>query len=307
MESTSFSATNFSIKWKEHQSNLNSSLQDILLKKEFLDVTLCCGNSHDKVLAHKIVLAAGSTLFRQILSDCSKEAIVYLKGINKADLELIILFLYNGSVDVPVNYLNNFLAAAEDLEVTGLVTALDSKQEMAPLDSPFSPKNYKEKQTITNYPESSFVPANDKTVHETNIPSLEDREREDYSTNADNDLVSDLNKINPQNKYRESVKAHIIKLGVQAKTKNNLQAKKCHMKNKIEKTKVGKYKRNFREEWLTMLEFQPWLQRCLDSSEKAYCLYCDMTILAKINTIKHHANALKHKKKKLDNLMCERI
>lgn len=93
-------------------------------KSLFFDVTLCCDNGLDRVQAHKLVLASCSTFFRRVLETISDvdRPVIYLKGVNKAELEAVLNFMYRGQVRVAQDSLNIFLCVAEDLEVKGLVS-----------------------------------------------------------------------------------------------------------------------------------------------------------------------------------------
>ena len=88
--------------------------------QEFFDVTLACDDG-TYLEAHRIVLAASSTFFRNTFKiNNHPHPWIYLKGINSADLTAVIDFMYQGEVNVPQDDLSQFLGIAEDLQVKGL-------------------------------------------------------------------------------------------------------------------------------------------------------------------------------------------
>ena len=87
-------------------SNLFSHSQ-----QEYCDVTLACDDG-SLIEAHKVILSAGSQLFREILKKSKHPSpFIYLKGISKANLDNILDFLLQwsgqyssgGSKQVPGN------------------------------------------------------------------------------------------------------------------------------------------------------------------------------------------------------------
>ena len=98
---------------------------DTQFGQEYADVTLCL--SDGKLPAHKVILAACSPIFRQILTGIKgqQNPFIYLKGIHLEEMKAVLNFMYHGEVNVAQDSLNNFLAVAEELAVKGLTT--DSK------------------------------------------------------------------------------------------------------------------------------------------------------------------------------------
>lgn len=118
---------NFCLRWNDFETNISSSFRELRRDSEFFDVTLCCDNGTDRVGAHKVILAACSPFFRRILGHNANtpNPLLYLKGIQKKELQAILNFMYHGEVNVAQESLNAFLSCAEELAVKGLTT--DSK------------------------------------------------------------------------------------------------------------------------------------------------------------------------------------
>ena len=113
---------NFCLNWNDFVKNVTSSFVDLRRDQEFSDVTLACGDGQ-RIEAHKVVLASGSLVFKDLLRQSqnkSSHPLVYMRGLKTSDLNLIVDFLYHGEVSVHQDKLNEFLALAEELQLKGL-------------------------------------------------------------------------------------------------------------------------------------------------------------------------------------------
>jgi len=87
--------------------------------KTFFDITLACDD--EQIQSHKVILAACSPFFRNILRrNVHQHPLLYLKGVKYSDLQSVLNFMYHGEVNIAQEELNSFLAVAEDLRVKGL-------------------------------------------------------------------------------------------------------------------------------------------------------------------------------------------
>ena len=130
------SSDEFCLRWNSYESNISSSFRELREDSEFFDVTLCCDNGIDIVQAHKVILAACSPFFRDILSHQKNQQnpLLYLKGICLKDLQAVLEFMYHGEVNLAQGSLNNFLEVAEELAIKGL--SADTKP-MSPTSKKF--------------------------------------------------------------------------------------------------------------------------------------------------------------------------
>ena len=88
---------------------------------EFSDVILVSDDG-DTFPAHKLVLASHSQKLRRILTKLQPGPLsLYLAGVSTTDLSSLLSFIYSGQARVAQTALNTFMAAAETLQVTGLV------------------------------------------------------------------------------------------------------------------------------------------------------------------------------------------
>jgi len=115
-------AEKFCLRWNDFETNLSTAFRDLRTDKDLFDVTLSCGA--DTLQAHKLVLSACSDLFRGMfkksLPVVGGHAILYLRGVQAADMQAVLDFMYHGEVSVAQEELNSFLAVAEELKVKGL-------------------------------------------------------------------------------------------------------------------------------------------------------------------------------------------
>ena len=89
-------------------------------REDFCDVTLI-GEDKQKILAHRVILAASSKFFRDILRENHHpHPIIYMKGYKEGQLDSIVGFIYHGEVSIHQEDLDDFLTLAEELQLKGL-------------------------------------------------------------------------------------------------------------------------------------------------------------------------------------------
>eukprot|EP00092_Neocalanus_flemingeri_P009885 GFUD01010654.1.p1 GENE.GFUD01010654.1~~GFUD01010654.1.p1 ORF type:complete len:260 (+),score=41.94 GFUD01010654.1:91-870(+) len=109
------------LRWEESNRVLGKELENIWKAGEMIDVTLVC-EDRKQISAHKVVLAAYSTFFRDIFNNNPHpKPLIFLKGITHDYLLRILNFLYTGEARVSQNNLKEFLEVAEDLKIKGLI------------------------------------------------------------------------------------------------------------------------------------------------------------------------------------------
>merc|ERR1712013_688433 len=112
-------AEKFCLRWNDFESNISSAFRELRDDKDFFDVTLACED--EQIQAHKVILSACSTWFRNILRQSPHQhPMIYLKGVTFNDLQSVLNFMYHGEVNIAQEELNSFLSVAEDLRVKGL-------------------------------------------------------------------------------------------------------------------------------------------------------------------------------------------
>ena len=108
------------LQWNDFQDNVKSAFGNLRESTDFADVTLACEDGH-QIEAHKVVLGASSPFFQAILKrNKHSHPLIYMRGIKSVDLVAMVDFLYCGEANVYQEYLNSFLAIAEELQLKGL-------------------------------------------------------------------------------------------------------------------------------------------------------------------------------------------
>ena len=117
------------LRWSGFQENIHSTFGELRHDKDFVDVTLACEDG-SQVEAHKVILAASSPFFQNLLKkNKHPHPFIYLRGLRAEDLLAILDFLYNGEAKVFHENLDAFLAIAEDLKLKGLAGTAKIKEE----------------------------------------------------------------------------------------------------------------------------------------------------------------------------------
>ena len=111
---------NMNIKVDNYQIKVSNSFNEFRANEEFCDVTLACDDD-DQIEAHKVILSASSSFFRNILrKNKHSHPFLYLRGISKTDLLNVIDFIYFGEASIAQDDFKRFMSIAEDLKLVGL-------------------------------------------------------------------------------------------------------------------------------------------------------------------------------------------
>ena len=117
------------LQWNDFKENATSAFGSLREDRDFADVTLACedGNQFE---AHKVILAASSPFFQNILRrNRHAHPLIFMRGLKSEDLAAIIDFLYCGEANVYQENLDSFLAIAEELQLKGLTGKSNDKVE----------------------------------------------------------------------------------------------------------------------------------------------------------------------------------
>ena len=108
------------LQWNEFKENVTSAFEDLRTCGDFSDVTLACSDG-ETIEAHKMVLAASSPVFQNILrQNKHPHPVIFFRSVNSGDLLPILDFLYKGEARVLSENLESFLAIADELKMKGL-------------------------------------------------------------------------------------------------------------------------------------------------------------------------------------------
>lgn len=107
------------LRWNSHCDNLVKVFDQLLKTESFTDVTVSVPQDNLQIKCHKIVLAACSTYFRDLLLDSPcKHPIIVLTNIKKTEVRAILDYMYRGEVNIAQSELTGLLKAAAMLKVT---------------------------------------------------------------------------------------------------------------------------------------------------------------------------------------------
>ncbi|KAM3964865.1 uncharacterized protein ACR2FA_001264 [Aphomia sociella] len=117
-------APQFSLRWNNYVNHVTEAFNELRFENDLVDVTLCCDGG--KIKAHKMLLSACSSYFKQIFKEnpCQHPVIIF-RNFKYEDLNAIINFMYHGEVNIFQEQLESFLITAELLEVKGLTDNAD--------------------------------------------------------------------------------------------------------------------------------------------------------------------------------------
>ena len=91
------SSEKFCLKWNDFEGNVSNAFRELREEKDFFDVTLACDD--EQIQAHKVIVSACSPFFRNVLRrNPHQHPLLYLKGIQKRELQAILNFMYHGEV-----------------------------------------------------------------------------------------------------------------------------------------------------------------------------------------------------------------
>jgi len=107
----------YNLNWHTYTDHLREMLHKMMKSNELTDITLVCDDKR-QFKAHKIVLSACSSVFKNIISDLPQNSsVIYLKGIQHQEMESILEFMYLGVATFYQERMNEFLNVAKNLEI----------------------------------------------------------------------------------------------------------------------------------------------------------------------------------------------
>ena len=109
------------LQWNDFKDNVKTAFGSLRDDSDFTDVTLVSEDGQ-KLEVHKVILAASSPVFKNILAkNKHAHSLIYMRRVKFEDLVAIIDFLYCGEANVYQENLDSFLAMAEELQLKGLM------------------------------------------------------------------------------------------------------------------------------------------------------------------------------------------
>ena len=122
----------FCLKQNGSQNIISPVFGSLRQDNDFTDVTLTSEDG-EHVEAHKVVLAASSSFFRNIfIRNQHPHPLIYMRGINSMHLAAILDFLYYGETNVYQENFSEFIKISEDLQLNGFIDKNDSYRSPCP-------------------------------------------------------------------------------------------------------------------------------------------------------------------------------
>ena len=117
------------LQWNDFNSNVNKAFGNLREDNDFSDVTLASEDGR-QVEAHKVLLAAASPFFKEmLLKKKHSHPLIYMRGVKTDTLIAMVDFLYTGEAKVSQESLDSFLAVASDLKLKGLMSTDETEIE----------------------------------------------------------------------------------------------------------------------------------------------------------------------------------
>merc|ERR1719245_2627246 len=132
------------IVWRKFKINSDEKFSNLFENELFVDVTLVC-EDEVSVKAHKVILAASSELFKNILKKAENNcSLIYLHGIRHHLLKYVLNFIYRGEVKIPETDLPGFMRFTKELKLHGLLPDGHEESLEKNLQPQTTPMQYKD-------------------------------------------------------------------------------------------------------------------------------------------------------------------
>ena len=111
----------YALTWDLYPDHLRQMLQGLLTSGAFADVTLVA-DDRKFIKAHRNILSACSPVFKDILEiqKQNNHPVIYLRGMQSAEIEAIVEFIYLGETKFNENRIDEFLSIALNLQIKEL-------------------------------------------------------------------------------------------------------------------------------------------------------------------------------------------
>ena len=144
----------YNFTWSDFQDNVHQYFKEIRQDNSLFDVTLV-SDDNKEIEAHKFVLCAASSFFRNLLQiHKHPHPLLYIKGSKMKELSAVLEFMYMGEVNIEQEDIEDFFDTATDLQIKGL-----SRENLDPIYSDLKESDDSDAETII-YSQISKTPTN---------------------------------------------------------------------------------------------------------------------------------------------------
>ena len=110
----------FTLSSNDYESRCKDTFSRLWTERDFADVTLATDDNF-QISVHTIVLGSCSSFFKRLLSNTHQtHPIVFLQGISKKHLELVLEYIYQGRCHLHQDDLDAFLTTGWELQISDL-------------------------------------------------------------------------------------------------------------------------------------------------------------------------------------------
>ncbi|XP_031827911.1 uncharacterized protein LOC116424962 isoform X2 [Nomia melanderi] len=222
----------YCFKWNDYHRHLSNVVRQLLEEDCMVDVILAAAG--ERIHAHRIVLCACSTLFREVLSQVNEDhPTIILSDISAQDIKSIVEFIYHGEVRVPVENISSLLDAARSLKICGLI-------EINGLNEIHSVVNTKEFSDNTEEPMTIINETEENVMHalQYGYEDLEDQQEQQFTENSTLSKKKKRRRDTMKREYSEDMLTSAIndlKSGqtlIEASTRHNIPRSTLYMRAK---------------------------------------------------------------------------
>ncbi|XP_019875972.2 uncharacterized protein LOC109603910 isoform X1 [Aethina tumida] len=117
------------LRWNSHHQNMQNSFPSLLLKEQYVDVTLVAEGKTLK--CHRLILSSCSPYFEEVLGGISphQHPVLFMRDIPFWILKCLLDFMYSGEVHIYQAKLQDLLNVAELLKIKGLTGTKEEQHE----------------------------------------------------------------------------------------------------------------------------------------------------------------------------------
>jgi len=190
----------YNLNWHTYSDHLQDLLHNMRKMEYLTDVTLVC-DDQKQFKAHKIVLSACSTVFKNIIDSLPlNSSVIYLRGIQHQEIDSILEFMYLGVATFYQERMNEFMNVAKNLKIKE-ISNIDEEFNEDLLETAHHQNNDQEEANGTDDQISDqFINTNLKTNADTN-------NSKSVVQNTDNKFSCD--QCNKQFSGKQILKIHI--------------------------------------------------------------------------------------------------
>ena len=161
---------NFTLTWHNYSDHLLKALEEMMTSSAFADVTLVTDDKQ-QIRAHRNILSACSPVFKKILqldSGVNTNPIIYLRGIQHAEMESIMQFIYFGETRFYKERMSEILMVAKNLEIQELSTAEMNNEMVSNEESNVNESSVVLNEDTYQDPTQNFSEGDSNYIHQTN-------------------------------------------------------------------------------------------------------------------------------------------